>query len=130
MSGIEFDNTGLDELVKLLGNAAEMPIKEATAIVAKGALNIKKDAQRASSGLKHAPAYPRSIGYDVTASLTEVSAEIGPDKQKPQGALGNLIEYGSVNNSPRPHFLPAAIAEMPKFEKALEDAARKALGDQ
>ena len=55
-------------------------------------------------------------------------AEIGPDKLRPQGPLGNLIEFGSINNPPHPGGLPAALREEPRFEKAAADAAEDAAG--
>jgi hypothetical protein len=100
----------------------------AIAIVTKGAHNIKDDAARRIRGLSHAPLYPRSITYDAYPTWSGARAQIGPDKDKRQGSLGNLLEYGSVNNAPHPHLAPALAAEAPRFERAVEDAAVKALG--
>lgn len=116
------------ELEAVLVKAALGVIKDVRAVVEKGALNIKKDAAKRIGGLAHARAYPRSISYDMRQSLLGPTAEIGPDKSRRQGALGNLLEYGSVNNPPHPHMRPAADAELPKFAKALEDLAVKTLG--
>jgi hypothetical protein len=115
-------------LVDAIDKASRPKLADVTAVVAKGAVNIKKDAARRISGLAHAPAYPRSIGYDLYQSLRGPSAIIGPDKSKPQGALGNLLEYGSIKNPPHPHFGPAGDAEEPKFGAALEALAVKTLG--
>ncbi|MFF0823060.1 hypothetical protein ACFYUR_22085 [Micromonospora haikouensis] len=97
-------------------------------VVQRAAFQIKKDAQSRVRGLKHAPVYPYAISYDTRelAGPTFV-AEIGPDKQKRQGALGNILEYGTVKNPPRPHMAPAADAEKPKFERALGDLAARLL---
>lgn len=125
-------NIDAHELVALahdLDRAAGVTPAEARKVVAKGALNIKTDARKLSSGISHAPAYPRSISYDTYDTPTGAWAEIGPDKSRPQGALGNLFEYGSVNNAPIPHMAPAAETERPKFEKALEGLGVKSLGD-
>jgi hypothetical protein len=113
--------TGAKELQDDLQQAADDAVKGAKGVVAKGSLNIKKDTQRAWSGFKHAPALPRAVGYDTKVSGTLVSSEIGPDKAKRQGALGNLLEYGSVNNAPHPALNPALDAEDPRFTSALED---------
>lgn len=96
-------------------------------VVQKAALNIKKDAKAKISGLAHAPAYPRSITYDTEETGTSVTAEIGPDKDKRQGALGNLLEYGSVHNAPYAHLGPALDYEGPNFERYLEEAVAKAI---
>lgn len=117
--------TGIDELTASFDRIqAEIP-KTLQGVVKKGAQNIKDDARKRAEGMRHAPAYPRSIGYDVITRANSVRAEIGPDKLKRQGALGNLIEYGSVNNAPRPHLQPALDAEAPRFERATADAVQE-----
>ena len=126
--GARFDTHEVTGLVDAINKASRVAVTEVTAVVAKGANNIKRDAAQRISGLRHAPAYPRSIGYDLYPSLKGPSAVIGPDKDRRQGALGNLLEYGSVNSAPIPHLAPALDAEEPRFVKALEDLAVKALG--
>jgi hypothetical protein len=97
-------------------------------VVEKAALNIKNDARRRAGGLAHAPAYPRSITYDaVRVTRTGAATEVGPDKDKRQGALGNILEYGTRKNAPIPHLAPAAEAEEPRFARALEELAAKAI---
>ena len=87
------------------------------AAVTRGALNVKNDWRanaRASAG-RHARLYPGSISYDLTLIPGGAEAEIGPDKDKPQGALGNLLEFGSVNNQPHNDGGRALLAEEPRF---------------
>lgn len=100
---------------------------QATAVTSKGALNIKNDWRQSASGLKHAPLYPLSITYDLIPSPTGVAAEIGPDKSRPQGPLGNLIEYGSSRNPPHLDGARALAAEEPRFYAAASDAAANAV---
>lgn len=121
---------GLEVLAADLGHAADIALTEVRKVVQKGALNIKTEARRRASGLAHAPAYPFSITYDTEINGSRVQGEVGPDKDKRQGALGNILEYGTIKNPPIPHMAPAARAELPRFEKALEDAAAKATGLQ
>jgi hypothetical protein len=98
-----------------------------TAVVSKGALNIKTAWRANASGLPHAPAYPSSITYDLIPSPGRIEAEIGPDKNKRQGALGNLIEYGSSKNPPHLDGARALAAEEPRFVEACADAAQQAV---
>lgn len=117
----------LDDINSLafdLGRGAAAALTAARAVVQKGALNIKRDAQAFSSGLAHAPLYPQSITYDTEILATSVRAEIGPDKGKPQGALGNILEYGTSNNPPFAHLGPALDREGPAFERYLGDIAK------
>lgn len=131
MSSVEFDNTDVDKLTKVLGDAGKLTSFAARAIVAKGALNIKDDARRMATGIRSAPRYPTSITYDFKTTSTGAEAEIGPDKSLVgrQGSLGNILEFGAPakNTAPHPHMLPAAVREIPKFEAALEAAAAKPL---
>lgn len=114
----------MDDLAKLdadLGKVAASTLPAARAVVAKGAVNIKTQARQLAGGLQHAPAYPASITYDEYTVPGVVGAEIGPDKEKRQGALGNVLEFGTVNNPPHPHLRPAAEAEEPRFIEAVAD---------
>lgn len=125
---VTFDTRGLVALTKDIERAARIMPAEAAGVVTKAAVNVKADARRRASGIKHAPAYPYSIGFDdVTVTPIWVQTYVGPDKDKRQGALGNILEYGTVHNAPIPHLGPAAEAEEPKFAKAMDELAAKAL---
>jgi hypothetical protein len=126
----------MDDLRSLAHDLSEAPRKvqrEALAVVEHGAVNVKKDwaeNARASSG-RMAPAYPSSISYDISlgaALAGVVEAQIGPDKQKRQGALGNLLEFGSANNAPHNDGGRALKKEAPEFERALSEAMLSSLG--
>lgn len=104
-----------------LATAFERNIPQAetqmAAIVTRGALNVKsgwRDNAIATAG-RHARAYPYSISYDVTPIPGGARAEIGPDKGRKQGALGNLLEYGSSKNPPHNDGGRALLAEAPRF---------------
>jgi hypothetical protein len=96
-------------------------------VVQKASLNIKRDAQARIGRGPYLPMYGRSISYDTEASGTSVTSEIGPDKDRPQGPLGNLLEYGTGDTPPIPHLGPALDAEEPAFLRYLEEAVAKAI---
>jgi hypothetical protein len=127
---ISIESDGLDELADDLRSAAERAPEEARKVTSKGALNIKTDWRKRWSGLAHAPATPRAISYDITSAGSMIVAEIGPDKAKRQGALGNLLEFGSINNAPIPGGAPALQVESPRFVQALEDLAARLLEER
>lgn len=83
--------------------------------VNRGAFNIKKGWKRRWEGHDHIPHLPSAISYDVARRGDFVGSEIGPDKDKRQGPLGNIIEFGSLNNAPIPGGVPALEEEEPKF---------------
>lgn len=122
-----FEYGDLERWTVQLDRAASAAPGEAAKVVEKGALNIKTDARRRVEGLAHAPAYPNAITYDTYNALRGPAADIGPDKNKRQGALGNILEHGTVKNAPRQHMAPAADEEMPRFEQAMTDLSARLL---
>lgn len=126
MPSVSFDGHELVALTKDLERAAAIALAAAAKVVTKAAVNIKTDARQRVAGLAHAPRYPYSIGFDqVYVTRTGAQTEVGPDKDKTQGPLGNILEYGTKKNPPHPHMGPAGEAEEPKFARAMEDLAAK-----
>lgn len=91
---------------------------------------IKEDAKasvRGRRGLGHAA---NAITYDTTESLDGVEAEIGYDKGRGAGKLGNLIEFGAPNSGNQlapSHDLGNALLNneddfVHGLEKAVDDA--------
>lgn len=97
--------------------------------------------QRAGVGIKTAQAalaaaatpkgfarhYPKSIGYDLNVEPERIGLEVGPDKAKVQGALGNLLVFGSRNNRPTYDDTISLAAEVPEVEKHIADLAERLL---
>lgn len=125
-----------DELRALAHDLEEAPRKVqriSVAVVEHGAVNVKNGWRNNAthSAGRHARMYPASISYDLgigAALLGRVEAEVGPDKSRPQGPLGNIIEFGSVNNAPSNDGGRALRDEAPNFEAELSKAALDALG--
>lgn len=98
--------------------------------------HVVRDGWRSrAEGMAHAPAFPSSITYDLKGfqgfGATVLEAEIGPDKGRPQGALGNLIEFGSRNNAPQGLGQAALHSAEADFERGIDmaiDDAMKASG--
>jgi hypothetical protein len=129
---VQFVSTDLYAWKIKLDAAVSKAPAEAAKVLGKGAQNIKRDARRGAKAAagRAARYYPYSIGYDVYSGFRGPVAEIGPDKGRPQGPLGNLLEYGSVNNPPHPHLQPAGDRELPKFATAMQALSVKLLEGQ
>jgi hypothetical protein len=110
------------DLERDLGRVGAATLPKARSIVAKGSVNVKQDAATRISGLSHAPHYPKTIGFDLYELPFQIRSRIGPDKEKRQGALGNILELGTQNNPPHPHLVPALDAEEPKLVRAAHEA--------
>jgi hypothetical protein len=119
--------SGLGQLEAMLEGVGKEALPEGRKVVSKGALNMKNGMRRRVQGIQHAPAYPYSIGYSLKTSGLTVEAEVGPDKAKRQGALGNILNYGTLNNAPIPHVEPALDDEEPKYLAALDDLGARLL---
>lgn len=129
------DFSEVDKLVADLGTVAATAGQYVRKAVEVGARNVKddwRDFSKAQLTPGSARLFPFSISYDITSEAgplsSTVQAEIGPDKDKPQGALGNLLEYGSVNNAPKSYGANALKANESDFQRglvaALDDAER------
>ena len=97
-------------------------------------IKIKEDAQasvRGRKGLGHAAA---AIDYELagsSGSVSEMSSEIGYNKGKGAGKLGNLVEYGAPNSgnqlAPSHDLGNALLNNESDFEKGVEAAVSDAL---
>ena len=89
---------------------------EASKVVKKGALEIKKTARATAGGSKSNAG--RHINFDMVGADT---AEIGYDKTG-SGNLGTMREYGSAGNVPHNDLGQALESEAPTVEKFLVKA--------
>lgn len=108
----------LDDLADKLDMAIDKVLDVTARTTARSALAIKKGAQNyiiAGTTTTYTVHYPHSISYDVEEDGTTIRAEIGPDKNRRQGPLGNILEFGTSRNAPIPHLLPAFEDEVPRY---------------
>lgn len=114
------DASELRNLAADLGNVSGRMIPAVDAVVEKAALNVKDEWVRAVSGSSRLCHYPRSISYDRVPSLTAVEYEVGPDKDRMQGPLGNIAEFGTSTLPPaKPGAAVAVNREAPRLEENL-----------
>ncbi|MEU3255859.1 hypothetical protein [Streptomyces sp. NPDC006997] len=125
-----FDMSDVRRLQRHLARSIPVVRRDARAVTMRGAVNIKRDWQQNArqTAPRHAPLYPGSIGFDLAGFGPDLwMAIIGPDKGGPQGALGNLLEYGSVKNPPHNDGGRALAEELPRFEAQLALLAERGL---
>lgn len=126
--GMSVSITGDREFERELRHAIEAVTPEARKVLAKGALNVKKDWQQAWRGIRHAPRISRSISYDVTVNKASMYAVIGAeDGPVDQGFLAPIIEYGGIHNAPNPGGQPALDREEPRLVAAMEALSEELL---
>jgi hypothetical protein len=125
---MEWDTSEVDvglagELGKIAGDAVK-PLRE---VVQTSARRIRDGMRSDARGHAHSPYFPSSITYETKFALGGVESEIGPDKGLPQGALGNILYFGTSKNGPVLNINGPLDTEAPRFQKAVEDAAGKFL---
>jgi len=120
MTDIEADLSELGELVADVGKIPGKLFEDVRKAGEKGAVNIKNDWRKSWGGSRYAPALAQSVTYTRSFGPGAIEYEIGPDKNKRQGALGNIYEFGTKNNPPQPGGIPAAEKEEPRLYSALE----------
>lgn len=122
------DLTEVNTYIAELDRVPKDMYDEVVKVGEKGALNIKKDWAQAWSGHSYIGPLSRAVSYDRRGKGASIEWEIGPDKGRAQGPLGNVIEFGTVNNPPIPGGLPALDREAPRTERALADVLGRVLG--
>ena len=109
--------------------AAAEAIVVTRAVVQKGALNIKNEAKanvQKSAPVHNAYAH-HAITYDTEIRKVSVDAEIGYDKDKRGGSLGNILEFGTRKNNPHRDLGRALDNEEQRFDASLAAAIGKLL---
>lgn len=122
------DVTQLDQLAVDLRGAGTRAAVQAVAVVHRGANNVQRTARDLAPAGPTTPRYPDSITYDLEIGAGVIAAEIGPDKERTQGALGNILEYGTSTHGPHAHLGPALDKESPEFERHLLELGGDAIG--
>lgn len=126
----DFDFSEVDQLVADLGEVAENAGPNINKAVNVTSLLVKKAWQEPLKGSRTLPALPYAITYDVTTESvlgnSVIVSEIGFDKGRNQGALGNISEYGTPTITGRGYGLAALEANQKDFEKGLSIALEQA----
>jgi len=124
---IDFDASEMDELAADLGKIPGRMVPKQIAAVEASSKRVEAGWRQRWSGLDHAPHIPHAVTHEMKVRPGEVTGIIGPDKALRQGALGNILEYGTSNNAPIPGGGPSLKAEEPHLLKAITDIAEDLL---
>lgn len=122
---------GTAELRKLsenLGKVAGSAVKDVDAVVQKGALNVKKELAYSAVWSKHFKGMAGSISYDSHYLPGRVRYEVGPDKNRRGGALGNIAYFGTSRGGGTLDIEQPLRSEGPRLQGALADLAAKWAG--
>ena len=113
---MQIDTSEITRLAADLGRAGVRAVGPTRAAVEASAVAVRDSMRAAATGHPRFRAFPASITHDVRG----LDAEIGPDKSKRQGALGNLLYFGTARSGPTlPHPSEALGQAVPVLERAL-----------
>lgn len=108
-----------------LGKIAGSDLPEVDAVLKKGAQNIKEEMARDVRGSSHFKGMAGSISYDSDYRIGQPAYEIGPDKSRPGGSLGNIYYFGTSRGGGTGDLEKPLRSEVPRVESALADLAGK-----
>jgi len=122
---------GVAELRKLsenMGKVAGSALKDVDAVVQKGALNVKKEMAYSAVWSKHFKGMAGAISYDSHYLPGRVRYEVGPDKNRRGGGIGNVAYFGTSRGGGTLDIEQPLLSEGPRMQSALADLAAKWAG--
>lgn len=123
MTVVRVETHGFGEMATALREAGRNITDEIAKVTGKACGNMKRDAQRIVRGRAHLPHLAASYTYDVRASGTKVTGEVGAEHGRLQGKLDVYIESGTPTSAPIAHWAPAADREVPRWGDYCDQAA-------
>lgn len=120
--------SGADELRAFaadLGKIASKALPDTDAVLKKGAQNIKDDLVADARGSKHFKGMAGSISYDSMYGMGHAKYEIGPDKSRRGGALGNIYYFGTSRGGGTGDLEGPLARETPNIERELNKLVDK-----
>lgn len=112
------------ELTALAADFRRSPgltMAQVVATTVRAGKNIQRQARAAAPSGGHAKLYAGKITTSTKTTAWSVETEVGP-LQSGQGALGEILEFGTARSGPHPHLMPAADAEIPVWLRYLGQA--------
>lgn len=127
-SGADHRVSGADELRKFAQDLGKIPPKalpETDAVLKKGAQNIKDDLVAGIPSGSSWRGLKGSISYDSMYGIGHAKYEVGPDKARRGGALGNLYYFGGSRGGGYGDLEGPLARETPNLERELNKLVDK-----
>lgn len=108
-----------------VGRIADGAYDEVDAVISKGALNVKNEMIADVKKSKHfvgkkGPGLESSITYEHHNTRGVIKREIGPDKDRPGGALGNIYYFGTSRGGGTGDIEKPLNTEEPRLMSAMQ----------
>lgn len=115
------DSSQLREVSQSLGRIAGDLVGGVDEVVKRGAQNVKDELVSDAQGSTHFKGMAGSISYDSDYRVGQVAYEIGPDKSRRGGGLGNIAYFGTSRGGGTLDLEKPLGSEGPRLERALAD---------
>lgn len=125
----DFDFSEIDKLAVDLGSVASQTQPNVHKAVEVTARKVKDAWRDRLKGSAHLRLLPHAVTYDITEPGGAVEGEIGFDKGRKQGPLGNVSEFGTPTVGPRGFGLASLEENQEDFVKGIGLAVGDTLGD-
>lgn len=115
--------SGADDLrafAQDLGRVAGKAVPDTDKVLKKGAQNIKEDLVSGARASRHFKGMAGSISYDPVGGVGSLGYEIGPDKARRGGALGNIAYFGTSRGGGTLDLEGPLERERPNLERELD----------
>lgn len=117
---LDIDTSDLRALATDLGKIPARLLPEADAVVKRGAQNVKDHMNADAAASAHFHGMAGSVTYDSAYRVGSVQYEVGPDKARRGGALGNIAYFGGANGGGGTLDIDAPLtAEEPRLTSAI-----------
>lgn len=120
MSSSSIDLSQIDGLVEHLGAIADQAYDEVDAVVMKGAVNVKTEMVADASASEHFKGMAGSITFEHHNTRDVIRREIGPDKGRRGGALGNIYYFGTSRGGGSGDIEKPMNSEEPRFAAGIQ----------
>ncbi|MGO1562112.1 MAG: hypothetical protein ACTHW7_09820 [Actinomycetaceae bacterium] len=126
---IEIDASEVRALEVDLGKIPGRVVPEVEKVFEKAALNIKDDLTAQAQGSAHFRGMAGSMSYSRTGGARRIEYEVGPDKSRRGGALGNIFFFGGANGGGGTGDIDKPLREEePRLTDAIDSALGSAFG--
>jgi hypothetical protein len=111
-----------------LGKIAGHAVKDVDGVLKKGAQNVKTEMVTDATASEHFKGMAGAISYDSRYSIGTPRYEVGPDKDRGGGALGNIAYFGTSRGGGTLDIEKPLRTEEPRLTTALEALAERWAG--
>ena len=119
---------GLREFAASIERVTEGAYDEVDAVMFKGAMNMKREMVADLSGSTHFKGAAGSITFEQHNTKNVIRRELGPDKSRPGGALGNIYYFGTSRGGGSGDIEKPINSEAPRLIGAIQDLVAKWAG--